>query len=83
VSVPLGRLGLFPVMLLVATLLCTCGNPSECAIGAERCQDRVPQFCIQNPTLSEGVGVWVEGESCATGLVCRVDKEGAASCVPP
>ena len=82
-SVPLGHLGLFPALLLVATLLCACGNPGECAMGTERCQDRVPLYCVQSPALSEGAGVWVEGQPCATGLVCRVDQAGAASCVPP
>ena len=82
-SVPSYHLRLLPAVLLVAALLCGCGSPSECSIGAERCQDRVPVYCMQNPALSEGVGVWVEGQPCATGLVCRVDPDGAAACVPP
>ena len=71
-------------ILLAATLLCACGNPSECSIGAERCVNNTPQHCIQSPTLSEGVGLWVDGTSCnSSGQVCQVDQGGKAVCVAP
>lgn len=70
-------------VLATATLLCGCGDVSDCSIRAERCVNNTPQYCIQHPTLSDGVGVWVAGTSCnRSGQVCQVDQDGKAVCLP-
>ncbi len=76
------RGALLAVVLAAATGI-GCGNPSECAIGTQRCHGGVPQLCAQNVALSDGVGIWIGEAPCDPGKVCRVEQSGAALCVPP
>lgn len=71
------------VLATAAVSVVGCGDPSECAIGTQRCHGEVPQLCIQSPTLSAGVGLWIGAAACTSGKVCRVDQGGTASCVVP
>ena len=71
-------------ILLAAAVLSSCGVEGDCTLDSQRCQDNAPQYCVQSPYASEGVGVWVSGTSCEqAGEVCRVDENGTASCVTP
>lgn len=71
-------------ILLAAAVLSGCGVESDCTPDSQRCQDNAPQYCVQSPYASEGVGVWVSGPSCEeAGLICRMDDTGAASCAKP
>jgi hypothetical protein len=76
--------GLALLTLTAVALLSGCYHPGDYTDGQQRCKDDTPQICLSYPSTSKELGTWFGETSCRdSGKVCQVDKDGAASCVPP